>query len=449
MAWDFYVKQNHATIDLRNEASVRQAFANFKLYYDLQGERLLKEMVAYSQSIGENKSEMDIRYKLLTWDSIDRQDNYYPRFLSMSGREVYDKIFADAAIVSSGELKNYYGFHGHLMPGGREALFQAVGDDTQKAIERKNGRGVIIAAGGFPGSGKSVTIKGDSELGLEGLTSALERRFEGRQVVDISKDISLLSGEERDAHKQSVGLAPGETYVYTHRDHYHNQWFKDNVLDKIIEFQNSPGAGSDTLELTGDAYDRVSGKVIPGYLGKLIGKIRRDAIIIFEGENIFYGLDNLDQFDVKFFIDVQDENNVLPDLYKRELTKNPERQKSPEQIKKGRKVFDFPSMRHEQKTGGFMDQMDYVVFVDDKQHPVVYRADKAALADGKRLGGINLGTGGYLKVIDYTSTGMPVFNQSQLEQFKLNFNGFIPVPFGRPYPANLALAGLQNSTDIH
>ena len=40
---------------------------------------------------------MEIRHQLLSWDSVDRKENYYPRFLQKPAREVYDRIFADQA----------------------------------------------------------------------------------------------------------------------------------------------------------------------------------------------------------------------------------------------------------------------------------------------------------------------------------------------------------------
>ena len=103
VAWDFYVKQNSSDIDLRSEKSVREAYKKFEEQYIKQGKRLLGEMVEYSRRKGDNKDEMAIRRQLLSWDSEDLQDNYFPHFLDRPGQEVYEKIFADHAQTANHE----------------------------------------------------------------------------------------------------------------------------------------------------------------------------------------------------------------------------------------------------------------------------------------------------------------------------------------------------------
>ena len=72
--------------------------------------------------------------------------------------------------------------------------------------------------------------------------------------------------------------------------------------------------------------------------------------------------------------------------------------------------------------------------------------DNAELAEApqRHVGGIYLGTQDYLHVVNYSSAGIPVFDPAQIHEFKINFDGFVPVPLTSPVPVNLStLSGLQ------
>jgi len=61
-------------------------------------------------------------------------------------------------------------------------------------------------------------------------------------------------------------------------------------------------------------------------------------------------------------------------------------------------------------------------------------------------GGIDLGQGNYLEVVDYTKEGAPRFEPAQLKMFERNFIGVVPVPILSPVPVNIfLLSGLSKS----
>ena len=63
-------------------------------------------------------------------------------------------------------------------------------------------------------------------------------------------------------------------------------------------------------------------------------------------------------------------------------------------------------------------------------------------------GGIDLGQGNYLEVVDHTEEGAPRFDPAQLKVFEQNFMGVIPVPILPPAPVNIfLLSGINKSDD--
>ncbi len=65
---------------------------------------------------------------------------------------------------------------------------------------------------------------------------------------------------------------------------------------------------------------------------------------------------------------------------------------------------------------------------------------KGIANNGKRsVGGIFLGSGQYLRVIEVNPDGQPVFDPKQFEEMKTNLLGIIPVPVSLPVPANIPL----------
>ena len=59
-------------------------------------------------------------------------------------------------------------------------------------------------------------------------------------------------------------------------------------------------------------------------------------------------------------------------------------------------------------------------------------------------GGIHLGQGDYLEVIDFTEDGRPLFDPVEFKQFQQDFIGVIPVPILTPVPVNIfQLTGLD------
>ncbi len=77
---------------------------------------------------------------------------------------------------------------------------------------------------------------------------------------------------------------------------------------------------------------------------------------------------------------------------------------------------------------------------------------KGMMNNGKRsVGGIFLGSGQYLRVIEVNPDGQPVFDPKQFEEMRTNLLGIVPVPVSLPVPANiLLLSGItgQNRSPV-
>lgn len=91
MSWAHYLANNN--IEPKQEA-MQAAWGEFLDYYRQQSSRLIKEVIEYSQQPGlVPKTEKQVRRALLSWDSIDTEENYFPRFLEMASKDAYNKLF--------------------------------------------------------------------------------------------------------------------------------------------------------------------------------------------------------------------------------------------------------------------------------------------------------------------------------------------------------------------
>ena len=94
--WDIYRKEKGIS-SIFDEA-IDEAFEKFMAFYRANTDRLIREIIDYSNSGAEGaaqKSEMDVRKALLLWDSVDMEENYFPRFLKMTGEQAYKKLFPE------------------------------------------------------------------------------------------------------------------------------------------------------------------------------------------------------------------------------------------------------------------------------------------------------------------------------------------------------------------
>ncbi|MBF0593415.1 MAG: hypothetical protein HQL22_00450 [Candidatus Omnitrophica bacterium] len=66
------------------------------------------------------------------------------------------------------------------------------------------------------------------------------------------------------------------------------------------------------------------------------------------------------------------------------------------------------------------------------------RRNNSSNAQNVVEGGIDLGNGDYLQVIDRDPAGIPVFDPARISQFKQDLRGFTPIPVGLPQPVSLS-----------
>ncbi|MBF0520477.1 MAG: hypothetical protein HQK92_12240 [Nitrospirae bacterium] len=95
------------------------------------------------------------------------------------------------------------------------------------------------------------------------------------------------------------------------------------------------------------------------------------------------------------------------------------------------------------------EEKDYYAFLVKPIKDVLLEvlADNAAAVspDSTITGGIDLGSGNYLKVISTDAAGMPQFDPAQIQQLQKDLSGLVPVPVGVPQPVNLRpLLGLSD-----
>jgi len=99
MAWADYIKKNNIE---KSRMAMVEAWKKFRVEYKSNAQRLVKEIIAYSNEIGQPKTERDVRKALLSWDWDSRRmgpEDYFPRFLDpdMTGERAYKKLFPASA----------------------------------------------------------------------------------------------------------------------------------------------------------------------------------------------------------------------------------------------------------------------------------------------------------------------------------------------------------------
>jgi len=113
MAWVEHLKANN--FQTRAEIEIlKSEWRNFLDDYILDTQILIREVTSFTQeNDGQDnivaRSAEDVRRALLTWDSIDKGENYFPRLLELSPQEMYQKLFiqapqSDAAMLDEEDL---------------------------------------------------------------------------------------------------------------------------------------------------------------------------------------------------------------------------------------------------------------------------------------------------------------------------------------------------------
>jgi len=97
MAWADYLTKNKLTE--KTDEAMQIAWENFLGHYNQQARRLISEIVAYSKKQGDRPiTEEEARWALLTWDSVDMEENNFSIFLDASGEEAYKKLFPQGSL---------------------------------------------------------------------------------------------------------------------------------------------------------------------------------------------------------------------------------------------------------------------------------------------------------------------------------------------------------------
>jgi fructose-1,6-bisphosphatase len=96
----------------RTNNYVKSEFQKFLAIYTQKTEQLISDIVQYSAELEAEtgipaKMPIDVRRALLMYDSTDKDANYFPRILEMTGKDAYTKLFvqADAAMVADADIK--------------------------------------------------------------------------------------------------------------------------------------------------------------------------------------------------------------------------------------------------------------------------------------------------------------------------------------------------------
>ena len=105
MAWTHHLSQNPQVI-AQGEEAMNSEWVRFITDYKQKTADLVKQLVSYSQSPTEKpnvtaKTEKDIIRALLTFDSTDKGDNYFPNLINAQMSEVFDKIFSGAVTIDN------------------------------------------------------------------------------------------------------------------------------------------------------------------------------------------------------------------------------------------------------------------------------------------------------------------------------------------------------------